>query len=67
MSMAKFIEVRDTGGNEYLVNTAHIYHIKEERDRVFVDRWTHKITLPDEVIEVTKPMFDKVKLEIMED
>ena len=65
--MAKFIEIRSTAGEEHMVNTDHIFYIKAERGKINQDLTLHKIVLPDEVIWVTKPMYDKVKLELIEE
>ena len=63
--MAKFIEIRSDVGVDYIVNVDHIYYMRPERNTI--DGLTrHGIEVPGAVIWVTKPMYDKVKLELME-
>ena len=65
--MAKFIFVKSTAGEEYIVNTDHIYCLKAEHDKARPDLIVHKVVLPDEVIWVTQPMYNKIKIELRED
>lgn len=64
--MAKFIEIRSSSGVDYVVNVDLIYYMRPEKSTI--DGLTrHRIEVPGAVIWVTKPMYDKVKLELMED
>ena len=64
--MAKFIEIRDSAGVDYVVNVDHIYYMCPETSRI--DGLTrHRIEVPGAVIWVTETMYEKVKLELMED
>lgn len=64
--MAKFIEIRSEMGIDYIVNVDHIFYMRPERSTI--DGLTrHRIEVPGAVIWVTKPMYDKVKLELMEE
>lgn len=64
--MSKFIEIRDDSGVDYVVNVDHIYYMRPETSRIN-GLTRHRIEVPGAVIWVTKPMYDKVKLELKED
>ena len=62
--MAKFIEVADTSGANFLVNVDHIYYVKRGFSTL-VGKEVFKIEVPGACIWLSETMYNKVKSLIM--